>query len=309
MIATLPTRSGRVVAERDALPNVTPTCSSPIADYLDHLYNEIAGVTDGNVATYIPELAKADPKWFGICLVTSSGHIYEVGDSLQPFTIQSISKPFVYGLALEDHGRKHVLSKVSTEQVTLDYLELGPALLELGDLKGYERFRQEGIARFAGTSYPVADRIIKINLLLPADEAMINSLLPQVEVAEKTFAVVEESASPDVFQAAWRSVSLALLEYRRGDYAKSANWSRRCLAYPERNAPRSATAHVILAMSCWQLGQKSEAEAELGQGREMIESKFKNQLDRGSGVQGFWFDWVFAKILLREAKGLILTAP
>ena len=195
----------------------------------------------------------------------------------------------------------------SWDQVTLDYLELGPALIELGDLKGYERFRQEGIARFAGTAYPVADRIIKINLLLPADEAMIKSLLPQVEVAEKTFAVVEEGGSPDVFQAAWRSVSLALFEYRRGDYTKAANWCRRCLAYPEHNAPRSATAHVILAMSSWQMGQKSEAAAELSQGREMIEAKFKNQLDRGSGVQGFWFDWVFAKILLREAKGLIIA--
>jgi serine/threonine protein kinase len=195
----------------------------------------------------------------------------------------------------------------SWDQVTLDYLELGPSLIELGDLKGYERFRDEGIARFVGTAYPVADRIIKINLLLPADEAMIKSLLPQVEVAEKTFAVVEEGASRDVFQAAWRSVSLALLEYRRGDYAKAANWCRRCLAYEEHNAPRSATAHVILAMACWQMGQKSEAETELGQGCDMIEAKFKNQLDRGSGVQGFWFDWVFAKILLREAKGLIVA--
>jgi serine/threonine protein kinase len=193
----------------------------------------------------------------------------------------------------------------SWDVVTLDYLELGPALIELGDLKGYERFRQEGITRFAGTSYPVADRIIKINLLLPADEAMINSLLPQVEVAEKTFAVVEESASPDVFQAAWRSVSLALLEYRRGDYAKATEWCRRCLAYPEHNAPRSATAHVILSMACWRMGQKSQAEAELGEGRQMLEAKFKNQLDRGSGVQGFWFDWVFARILFREATSLV----
>ena len=55
------------------------------------------------------------------------------------------------------------------------------------------------------------------------------------------------------------------------------------------------------------MGKKSEAEAELNQGREMIESKFKSGLDRGSGVQGFWFDWVFAKILLREAKGLIIA--
>src|SRR5215470_6964554 len=55
------------------------------------------------------------PNWFGICLVTTTGAIYEVGDSSQPFTIQSISKPFVYGLALEDQGRAHVLTRVGME--------------------------------------------------------------------------------------------------------------------------------------------------------------------------------------------------
>lgn len=89
--------------------------TSPIQDYLQSLHHSFAGTTDGKVATYIPELAKANPNWFGICLVTATGNIYEVGDAQQPFTIQSISKPFVYGLALEDHGRPHVLSKVSTE--------------------------------------------------------------------------------------------------------------------------------------------------------------------------------------------------
>lgn len=88
---------------------------SPILDYLQSLHQSFASTADGKVATYIPELAKANPDWFGICLVTATGNIYEVGDSQQPFTIQSISKPFVYGLALEDHGRSHVLSKVSTE--------------------------------------------------------------------------------------------------------------------------------------------------------------------------------------------------
>ena len=84
-------------------------------DYLEQLHQEFAGVTEGKVATYIPELAKANPDWFGICLVTASGTTYEVGDCRQPFTIQSISKPFVYGLALEDHGRQHVISKVGME--------------------------------------------------------------------------------------------------------------------------------------------------------------------------------------------------
>ena len=90
-------------------------CSSPVLDYLEQLHKEYASATEGQVATYIPELAKADPNWFGICLVTATGHIYEVGDSRQRFTIQSISKPFVYGLALEDNGRPTVLGKVGME--------------------------------------------------------------------------------------------------------------------------------------------------------------------------------------------------
>jgi len=90
-------------------------CALPVLEDLQQLHREIAKVTDGEVATYIPELAKADPNWFGICLVTTNGAVYEVGDSNQPFTIQSISKPFVYGLALEDNGRAEVLAKVGVE--------------------------------------------------------------------------------------------------------------------------------------------------------------------------------------------------
>src|SRR5215475_11698652 len=91
------------------------SCSSPVIDYLNELHTQYATLSDGQVATYIPELAKADPNWFGICLATTTGAVYEVGDSRQNFTIQSISKPFVYGLALEDNGRIPVLQKVGVE--------------------------------------------------------------------------------------------------------------------------------------------------------------------------------------------------
>lgn len=89
--------------------------SSPVLDYLNELHTKYRALTEGQVATYIPELAKANPEWFGICLATTTGAVYEVGDSRQPFTIQSISKPFVYGLALEDNGRVPVLKKVGVE--------------------------------------------------------------------------------------------------------------------------------------------------------------------------------------------------
>src|SRR5258708_27777551 len=94
---------------------LSTSVSSPILDYLHDLHVRHASLRDGQVATYIPELAKANPDWFGICLVTTEGHIYEVGDSQQNFTIQSISKPFVYGLALEDNTRAEVLKKISVD--------------------------------------------------------------------------------------------------------------------------------------------------------------------------------------------------
>lgn len=92
-----------------------PAQTSPIEDYLKEIHHRHAELKEGQVATYIPELAKANPEWFGICLATTGGHVYEVGDSRQSFTIQSISKPFVYGLALEDNTRAEVLKKVGVE--------------------------------------------------------------------------------------------------------------------------------------------------------------------------------------------------
>ncbi|WP_009961105.1 glutaminase A [Verrucomicrobium spinosum] len=89
--------------------------SSPILDYLKSLHAKYISLDEGAVATYIPELAKADPSLFGICLVTADGQIYEVGDSQHSFTIQSISKPFVYGMALEDKTRTEVFTKIGVE--------------------------------------------------------------------------------------------------------------------------------------------------------------------------------------------------
>lgn len=86
-----------------------------IDSVLAELHAAYKPVTEGHLADYIPELAKADPDQFGIAIVTADGGVYTVGDCDTTFTIQSISKPFVFGLALEDYGRDHVLSKVGVE--------------------------------------------------------------------------------------------------------------------------------------------------------------------------------------------------
>lgn len=89
--------------------------ASPFRAYLSELHEKYQPLGDGKVADYIPELAKANPDWFGISAVTPQGQVYEVGDCQQLFTIQSISKAFVYGMVLEEHGRDYVLSKVGVE--------------------------------------------------------------------------------------------------------------------------------------------------------------------------------------------------
>jgi glutaminase len=101
--------------EVDLLLGRMKTAAAPIREVLREIHSRFSAVDDGRVATYIPELAKADPNWFGIALATTDGQVVEIGDCRQLFTIQSISKPFVYGLALEDHGLDHVLSKVGVE--------------------------------------------------------------------------------------------------------------------------------------------------------------------------------------------------
>ncbi|MEE1622298.1 glutaminase A [Zafaria sp. J156] len=88
---------------------------SPIESYLRELHRELSGLKDGVPFQGIPAMAEADPDDFAICLATVDGHVYEVGDSRTEFTIQSISKPFTYGLALEDLGAEAVDRKVDVE--------------------------------------------------------------------------------------------------------------------------------------------------------------------------------------------------
>ena len=82
---------------------------------IEELHREYQPDNDGDVATYIPELGKANPAHFGICIATADGRVFEVGDCDQVFTIQSISKPFTYGMAIEELGHDKVFKHVGVE--------------------------------------------------------------------------------------------------------------------------------------------------------------------------------------------------
>jgi glutaminase len=98
---------------------------------VEGVYEKYKGLRDGEVATYIPELGKADPDRFGICMVTVDGQVYSAGDCEQEFTIQSICKPFAFQLALEELGRERLARYVGVEPTgdAFNSIELDPATM------------------------------------------------------------------------------------------------------------------------------------------------------------------------------------
>src|SRR5262249_33982621 len=88
---------------------------SPLHQFLIDCHAGLRDDSRGLLADYIPELKKADPHHFGISLTTIDGHVYEVGDTAVSFTIQSISKPFVFALALQTLGANKVEAVLGVE--------------------------------------------------------------------------------------------------------------------------------------------------------------------------------------------------
>ncbi|GGD33532.1 glutaminase [Microbacterium faecale] len=154
---------------------------SIIPDYLADALFRVEPDTSGQPAQYIPELAGADPERLAAVVATIDGEVYGAGDSDAEFTIQSISKPFVYALALADRGFDTVLDKVGVEpsgeafnEVSLEHdtgRPLNPMInagaLTVQSLIGPwnsepaergERVRQ-GLSAFAGRELTIDERV------------------------------------------------------------------------------------------------------------------------------------------------------
>ncbi|MDA0185162.1 glutaminase A [Solirubrobacter phytolaccae] len=149
--------------------------NDPITRVLDELRHECTRDAEpGRVADYIPELTHADPEAFGIVLESHDGDVYAAGDADVEFTIQSISKPFVYALAVEALGVEAVDARVGAEPSGEPFnaisLEPGtgrPAnpLVNAGAILttslvpgGFDRIA-EGLSAFAGHTLAVDDAV------------------------------------------------------------------------------------------------------------------------------------------------------
>ncbi|NCC33906.1 MAG: glutaminase [Chloroflexia bacterium] len=93
------------------------TVTSPMRALLADLHRSLAPLSEGHLAATLPELMRADPNWFALCVVDTKGRLYESGDSQQAFTMQALAHPFVYGLALMEEGRDAILAHVGVEPV------------------------------------------------------------------------------------------------------------------------------------------------------------------------------------------------
>ena len=200
-----------------------------------------------------------------------------------------------------------------TDVATRDLPHVAPALVAAGDLAGYRQVVQQTIARFAGTTNPVAaEQIIKISTMLPADPATTDALAPLAKIVERSVRSSPQSKW-EIYLTAWQALSLSLFEYRRGDFQRSVVWAQKSLDYPDATQSRIAMSHLVLAMAFSQLHQPDRAGAELLQGRQAVESRLPDKLarisDKGNDQKGFWNDWVYAYLLLTEAAGNMAPAP
>ncbi|QCB50994.1 glutaminase A [Rhodococcus sp. PAMC28707] len=161
--------------------------------------------TSGAVADYIPELAAVAPDGYGIALATSDGYVYEIGETATPFTIQSISKPFTYALALTDRGEAAVARKIDIEpsgepfnEISLDPITERPrnpminagAITSASLIKG--RTREHRFERIRAAYSRYAGRELTFNESVYASEARTGNRNRAIGYMLRSFDIIEE---------------------------------------------------------------------------------------------------------------------
>ena len=113
------------MTSEDIDPGVVSTGSLPrrelVVELMQEAHDRYAGVDEGAVADYIPALAQADPALFGLSIVSVNGDSHSVGDALHEFSIQSVSKAFVFALVCDALGPEAVLEAVGVNNTGLPF--------------------------------------------------------------------------------------------------------------------------------------------------------------------------------------------
>ncbi|HEY8962454.1 MAG TPA: serine/threonine-protein kinase [Luteolibacter sp.] len=193
----------------------------------------------------------------------------------------------------------------SSGQVTFDTQACGVVLVESGDAARYRKFCEEMAAAYASsTNGGDVVRILKTCLLLPSDPALYARLEPIAKTSEAWYAKL-----PDPQKTGWSLIPLSLWHYRKGEDSRVIELARPLAESPVAMDAQIPTIQAIFAMSLWRQGQTDEARVILNRAREGVDRHFAVPMRMGDRSRGLWYDWLFARILMREAAGLIGKAP
>jgi glutaminase len=91
---------------------------------IEDIYWKCKSNTDGKVASYIPQLSRVSPDYWGVSVCTIDGQRFSIGDTTIPFTLQSCSKPLTYAIALEKLTQEVVHQYVGQEPSGRNFNEL-----------------------------------------------------------------------------------------------------------------------------------------------------------------------------------------
>jgi hypothetical protein len=183
------------------------------------------------------------------------------------------------------------------QQIALDYEACGVVLAENQDREACADFWGLAVTNFS----TVRNETILITCLeLPLSQPQIAVLKPLANYQESNSVARSKNRVSE-----WALMPVALWKYRCGEYDAAIALSQRILEQKSKYPACDADVHLILAMANFQLEHNREALAELAQGGQLVEARFRAGLERGKAEASYWFDWVYARHLLLEASALI----
>lgn len=193
--------------------------------------------------------------------------------------------------------------RVASVDLGFILMAVGVSQVEAGKPEDYEELRDLAIARYGKPSnYIFSAIMLKTCLLTPAGPRVLEGIQPLADtVAQRLDS--RSSDAIDAEQGAFAAMSMALVEYRKGNFARAQEWCGRSLAFPDTNNARSATVRAIGSMAARKLGQSELADSELADSQETSKKTLEqNPLVSQRPNQGYWQDCAIARILLKEAE-------
>lgn len=231
-----------------------------VAELVAETHRRFASVSEGTVATYIPALAAADPSHFGIAVASSGGQLFEAGEAKHSFSIQSISKPFLYALICQAIGERQAREKLGVNSTGLPFNSvqaveraddgLSNPMVNAGAIAATSlapgesseakwAFIQEGFSRFAGRPLLLDQEVYALELASNRRNLGIAHLLE-----EQGGIWFDPEASTDLYT---RQCALSVTSHDLALMAATlANGGRHPLSGEQVVAPRIA--RVVLAV-------------------------------------------------------------